>query len=639
LATAAIMPVLRRDSSPAGVGRTPSRSALLLLCALALAVVIAGCGDATQTTNSSRPQPLPLPLNHPLTSVSPAATGSVSVYPVPGTQYAMPATQITLRGISPAKIGKVTVTGSQTGLHTGRLEGDSDGRGASFVPSKPFAAGETVTVSTSLPVLGATNGTWRFTVEDPSPQIGPGKLSAVASVAGGVSQFVSASGLRPATVSIQKSGDPPNLGDIFVAPQDGPLQDGPMILSASGDLVWFHPTSLKKNLLTTDFRVQMLHGQRVLTWWQGNQNRGSGRGVGVIENDHYRRIATVHAGNGLQADLHEFLVTNAGDAWVIAASPVSLPGSSRPVINSVVQEIDIKTGLVLFEWDALDHVPLKDSYKYSAKTPGHVLDPYHMNSISPLPGGDVLVSMRNTSAAYEINTRTGSIVWELGGKHSSFAMGAGTTTAFQHDVVAHGDGIFTEFDNGGGPPRVHPFSRALTVKLDERTMSAKLERSDDSTPQLAAAFEGSVQPLAGGQTFVGYGQQPYFLEFNAAGTQDLTGHFVTSTDSYRAYRLRWVGWPLTHPSIAVRQAGQTDDGSGSGSLKVFASWNGATQVSRWRVLAGDTPTKLRVVTTARRSSFETSITIRAERYVKVQAVGQAGATLGSSRTVHVRTGS
>ena len=104
----------------------------------------------------------------------------------------------------------------------------------------------------------------------------------------------------------------------------------------------------------------------MLTWWQGYQNRGSGRGVGVIFDRHYRRIATVHAGNGLDADLHELIVTNSGEAYLIAASPVTVPGSTRPVVDSVIQEIDIKTGLVLFEWHALDHVRLSESYKYGS---------------------------------------------------------------------------------------------------------------------------------------------------------------------------------------------------------------------------------------------------------------------------------
>src|SRR5262249_60206542 len=97
-----------------------------------------------------------------------------------------------------------------------------------------------------------------------------------------------------------------------------------------------------------------------------HQRGGGGGGRGVFSDRHYRRIATVHGGNGLDIDLHEFLVTNQGDAYVLSAAPVTVPGSTRPLVDSVVQEIDIKTGLVMFEWHALDHVKLSESYKYGS---------------------------------------------------------------------------------------------------------------------------------------------------------------------------------------------------------------------------------------------------------------------------------
>ena len=205
-------------------------------------------------------------------------------------------------------------------------------------------------------MVGVGDGKFHFRIEHPAKQIGPGKLSLAKDVPGGTQQFRSRPDLTPTAVAVATDSAPQADGDIFVAPQNGPTQDGPMILDPKGRLVWFHATPVDQQLLTTDFRVSKLHGRKVLTWWQGDTNRGSGRGVGVIYNRRYRRVATVHAGNGLEADLHEFMVTNKGDAWMIAASPVSLPGLGRPVIDSVVQEIDIKTGLVLFEWHALDHV-------------------------------------------------------------------------------------------------------------------------------------------------------------------------------------------------------------------------------------------------------------------------------------------
>ena len=407
----------------------------------------------------------------------------------------MPGTQISFRNVEASRVARVEVVGSRSGDHEGRVEADSDGRGASFVPVKPFVAGETVTVTTHLKLVGVGDGEYHFRIEHPAMQIGPGKLSLARTVPGGTQQFRSRPDLTPTAVAVATDSAPQADGDIFVAPQNGPTEDGPMILDPKGRLVWFHATPVDQQLLTTDFRVSKLHGRKVLTWWQGNTNRGSGRGVGVIYNRRYRRVATVHAGNGLEADLHEFMVTNKGDAWMIAASPVSLPGLGRPVIDSVVQEIDIKTGLVLFEWHALDHVALSESYKYTANQPGHVVDPYHANSISLDRAGDVIVSMRNTSAIYKLDRRTGRIIWRLGGKRSSFKMGPGTTTGFQHSVTVHPDGTLTIFDNGAGPPKVHPYSRGIRVSLNAGTMTASLVQTYDHSPTISANFEGGVQKL------------------------------------------------------------------------------------------------------------------------------------------------
>ena len=228
-----------------------------------------------------------------------------------------------------------------------------------------------------------------------------------------------------------------------------------MIFDPSGNLVWFRPKPLSSKILTTDFRAQTLYGQPVLTWWQGYINSGSGRGEGVIVDRAYHVQQVVQAGNGLQMDLHEFLITPGGQAYVMAASPVWLPGLKRPVMDSVVQEIDLRTSLVLFSWHALDHIPLSESYVFGPKASGHILDPYHLNSIALDRDGNLILSARNTSAVYKVDRNSGAIIWRLGGKHSSFKMGRGTSTAFQHNAVVQPDGTITIFDDGAGPPKVH----------------------------------------------------------------------------------------------------------------------------------------------------------------------------------------
>ncbi len=554
------------------------------------------------------------------------AQPAVSVYPIPNTASALPGTQITFRGIPASQIGSVQVVGSKTGAHSGRIEADSDGQGGSFIPSAPFAAGETVTVSTGLNIVNGSSGSFHFTVTTPFGPIGPIKLPMVPAGSNGVQHFHTQPNLEPASITINRRSSATYNGDIFLTPQYGPLQNGPMILDSAGNMVWFQP--LPANELATDFRVQQLGSQPVLTWWQGFTNHGSGRGEGVIYNTHYQQIATVQAGNGLQGmDLHEFLVTPQGDAYIVAASPVHYGTMGRPLMDSVVQEIDIKTGLVLFEWHTLDHIPLSASFLKTG-SPGLVFDPYHLNSISLDRDGNLLISLRNTWAVYKVNKSTGAVMWTLGSNQNNFKWGANASVAFQHDAIQQPDGSITMFDDGGGPPTIHP-ARAVRISVNQKTKTATLVRQYTHSPSLTTLFEGNAQVLPNGDVFVGWGQQPYFSEFSASGKEIFDARFTSNTSSYRAYRMRWSGQPSTSPSIAA--AANSD-----GTTEVWASWNGATTVSSWRVLAGQSPGSLSPLTTARKGGFETGIAASTGMPVfAMQALGSKGQVLATSGTTSV----
>lgn len=562
-------------------------------------------------------------LTLPVVTGARADTGAVSAFPSPGTHYNVPGTQIVFRGISPFAIGSLSVAGSVSGAHTGHLAGDSDGQGASFLPDKPFTAGETVTVSTHMNVVGGQNGTFSFTIAHPSGLLPYGKLPLVSAGANGVQHFRSRPDLQPAALTVTKNSAPASDGDIFLTPQFGPAQNGPMILDAQGNLVWFQSYPVSKNLLISDFRVQNLYGQPVLTWWQGNTNSGFGRGLGVIFDRNYRQIATVRAADGLEEDLHEFLLTPQGEAYIVAAAPVSIPGVGKPTVDCVVQEIDIQTGLLLFEWHALDHVPPSTSY-FTPKSPGHIFDPYHLNSVALDPAGNVLVSMRDTSAVYDIDRQTGAVLWTLGGKSSGFRMGSSTSTWGQHNAVLQPDGSITMFDDGAGPPTVHKYSRGLRERIDPTHMTATLVKEYDHSPGISANFEGGLQLLPSGNVFLGWGQQPYFSEDNAAGQQIFDAHFNVPTSSYRAYRFPWSAQPATAPALAV--APNVD-----GSTNLYASWNGATDVASWQVLGGGSPSTLVPVGGAGKRGFETSIPVHSSApYFAARALGSAGQVLATS---------
>jgi hypothetical protein len=557
----------------------------------------------------------------------------VSAFPIPGARVAAPQTQITFRGITRGHVGRVTVTGSSTGRHTGRVVFDSDGDGASFLPAKPFAPGERVSVRTKLDVRGARNGTFRFAIARPAGAIPVMPLDLANRVPGDEFTFHSRPDLTPPAVEVTKQSGGASPGDIFITPQQGPTQNGAMILDAEGALVWFQP--VKPPDVAADLRVQEYQGKPVLTWWQGYSGAGVGAGEDEIYSSSYRQIATVRAGNGLSADLHEFRLTPQGTALITAFYPVfwdasALHGSTQQVVlDSVVQEIDIKTGLVIYQWDSLDHVPLADTYEEMPKSSSGPFDYFHVNSVQVQQNGDLLIGARNTWAAYDINHETGAVIWTLGGRNSSYKLSSNAVFAFQHDVRLHTDTdpTVTLFDDGGGPPRVHAESRAITVRLNSSGKTATLVSQNQHSPALAAAFEGNVEELTNGDEFVGWGQQPYFSEYDSKGQLVFDGRFVDSNSSYRAYRFPWIATPAAPPAVYVSSAGNT--------ANVYVSWNGATQVASWRVMAGSAADALQAVATATKQGFETQIAIASQPYVSVQALDAAGHMLATSSVVHL----
>ncbi|HEY2769331.1 MAG TPA: arylsulfotransferase family protein [Solirubrobacteraceae bacterium] len=547
----------------------------------------------------------------------------MSVFPSPGTRFATPQTQISFRGVPRRALGVFTVTGSRSGVHHGHVTPDSDGRGASFYPSRRFAAGELVTVRTALPIRGGRAGRFAFRIDRLAAPVPQGRRVTVPRVPGDVEAFHSRPDLRPASVQI--TFPRPGAPDLFLASMHGPLQWGPMIVDSRGSLVWFKPIHGPRSV-AADVRVQEYRGHPVLTWWQGIQNYGNpAPNEDVIVNRRYQTIATVRAGNGLTTDLHEFTITPQNTALITAYRPVRLNAHHMPVLNCFVQEIDIRTGNVLFQWDSLDHIPVADTYGKPSPF-GSVDDYFHINSVAQAPDGNFVISGRDTWAIYKIDHRTGRVLWELGGKHSSFTMGPGTRTVLQHDATIHPGGLITIFDNedwGAVPAQ----SRVVLEQIDAARHTVTLIRQLDDSPSLFSPWEGSAQLLVGGQVFVDWGGLPEFTEFDRGGRETFAGRFTGGTSSYRAYEHAWNAQPATRPAVAVsRNAGA--------ETVVYASWNGATDVARWRVLAGEAPGSLTQVAVAPRSGFETAITVRQpHRYFAVQALSDSGRALAESPAV------
>src|SRR6202142_613878 len=145
-------------------------------------------------------------------------------------------------------------------------------------------------------------------------------------------------------------------------------------------------------------------------------------------NSRSQTVATIGGGNGLKADLHDFQIARDDIAYVTAYNPIrcdlSSAGGARGgvITDSAVEEIDMSTGLVRWEWHSLDHVGIGEAE--TSPPSGFPWDWFHLNSIDPEPNGNILISARNTWAAYQLEGASGRILWRLGGLKSSFEMGA-----------------------------------------------------------------------------------------------------------------------------------------------------------------------------------------------------------------------
>ncbi|HEV3228770.1 MAG TPA: arylsulfotransferase family protein [Solirubrobacteraceae bacterium] len=446
-----------------------------------------------------------------------------------------------------------------------------------------------------------------------------------------VQTFRSRPDLKPPKVAVTQRGNGVSPGLVFLSPYSGPNQGGAMIVDNQGELVWFHPHHQKQ---TTNFRIQDYRGKPVLTWWEGIiTSTGHGKGDYVLLDDSYREVARVKAGRGLQGDLHEFLLTpqQTALATMYRSVPADLSaagGSGQDhLLDSMFQEIDVQTGRVLLEWHSVDHVAVEESYAQFKSGP-FPFDYFHINSIDVDLDGNLLVSARNTHAVYKINRQTGAIMWRLGGKRSDFSMGPGATFAWQHDARRHPDGTITIFDDGA-LPAVEKESRGLVLTLDEQQMVATLAREYQHPTALLSGSQGNLQVLPTQNVLVGWGAEPYVSEFDQAGRLLFDAQLPSSEQSYRAFRFPWSARPTEAPAMAV-------DRRGGDRVTVYASWNGATEVTRWVVLGGRTPSALKPLRSRARAGFETAIGLRTRHpYLAVRAIDSTGEALGESRTARI----
>jgi hypothetical protein len=401
--------------------------------------------------------------------------------------------------------------------------------------------------------------------------------------------------------------------------------------------VWFAPT----NGQAFDVQQEMYRGRPVLVWFRTllgpasdvrPHRRPTGAGQLVIFDEHYRRVAALRARAPWTLDIHDASIVG-GDIWITVIRTLDHQnlrpyGGPRDavVVDAGLQEFQVSTGRLIRTWDALNprgrpNVPLSASYE----RPSAGWDAYHLNSVQALPDGDLLISMRNTWAVYLLDPVNNRILWTLGGRRSSFRMGRRARFAWQHDarLVNPTDGgagrnaELTLFDDDSSR---RP-AKGLVLSLDTLSHRARLVAAYAHHPSYYARILGSMQLLPNGNALVDWGEPfPYFTEFAPSGRVLLNVSWPGREQSYRTlFTNSWVGRPHYPPRGAVR--GHT----------VYATWNGATQIARWEVMAGASGRALTVVASRPRTGFETAVRLR-QTYAayRVRALAGSGRVLGTS---------
>ncbi|CAI4216061.1 unnamed protein product [Parascedosporium putredinis] len=455
-------------------------------------------------------------------------------------------------------------------------------------------------------------------------------------------QFRSRSDLAPPrlNITIPATGDV-ERGYLFVAPfaglqdtpseQHGPRQAGPYILRDDGDLVWSGYAIY--SIWSTNFQAARWRGQDVLFSFEGDHNAGYGHGHGHITlmDRHYETVRELRAGN------HKLIYQPvARDLTAWGAKP-----EQQWIVNAIIQELDIATGKVLFEWASLDHVtpdeailPINPGQAGSGYNSSDAWDYFHINSVDKDADGNYLISARDACSIHKINGTDGSIIWRLAGKKSSFRLGKGVDFCFQHharwlaqeeegavevislyDNSAHG----TEHDDGN-EVRTAATSSGKVVRVDTRTWEAEL---------------GSTQILPNGNALVNWGSEGAVTEFLPDGTPVFhaymdSGDLGVGVQNYRAFRFNWTGIPSEEPAIVSLAE--------DGGTTVYVSWNGDTETDVWRFYeVVDGVGSRRFLGEKKRTSFETSFSLPGKRVGEVvaEAVDERGRVLRGTAVARV----
>ncbi|KAI0150812.1 Arylsulfotransferase-domain-containing protein [Xylariaceae sp. FL1272] len=361
-------------------------------------------------------------------------------------------------------------------------------------------------------------------------------------------------------------------------------------------------------------------------------------------------------------DSHEALITTNNTAVMIIgkgekANLTHLGQGEEDVTNNYIQEVEIGGNKVLFQFNMRDYFNPEDSYwPWHGSGPydfGWAYDMWHTNSVEKLPNGDFLVSSRHLHSIFLLDGKTAKVKWVLGGKRNEFKditkNGSGEFH-WQHNARLTAPNRITFFDNhdifnGYCNESEKGCSRGLEIEFNEDEKTYWVVNEWYHPQSLITASRGGVNRTPKNNTLVAWGQNPMYTEHAPDGevVMDIQrgqvlplDHGIGQVIAYRAWKADWVGKPKWPPSIAA----DTDD---AGVTSIYVSWNGATEVDKYVMLASNRSSRLNgkdsIIATSDRTGFETPFVLDQKvKYARIAALDRNGTILGFTSAVNTETG-
>ncbi len=360
-----------------------------------------------------------------------------------------------------------------------------------------------------------------------------------------------------------------------------------MMLTNDGTAFWY------KSLTNAAFDFKELPNgylhyaqqYQALTWG------GGGYVTHEILDENFNDVESIRAGNGYNAECHDFRMLPNGHALVtsyymtrVDMSKIVTNGNPAALVSgAIIQELDAQRNVV-FQWRSWDHYPFTSQWVNSSAS---IITEFHVNCVFEDTDGNLVIS--TPQWVKKISRQTGQIMWHLGGTENQFtfvgvSQQEGTNDFAGHDINRLPNGHVLIYNNSTFGPGAT--SKAHEYALDETNKIATHIWTYTPSPAVSGPSQGSAQRLPNGNTFIGWGGTsgsglPACTEVSGTNVVFQMGFTNPQTTSYRAFRFPFPSASQANSSSVIDLAsGDSYSFAGTGvSLDVLSGGGGYNRLT------------------------------------------------------------